>query len=216
MARSLDQLLNTRTDLWRGRQGRAIDTVPSGRAALDACLPGGGWPCGKLIDLVPERIGSGEFELLLPVLAALTRNSQPVALVAPPLVPCPQALASAGLDLTRLLVIREPRHAFWSAEQCLKSGLVGALVVWPPAGTKQERPIRRLQLAAERGSAPVFLCHAPGDHPPPSLSMLRLAVRTGGEIEILRNRLSGKGGRLRLRGGNVVPMRSKASSDAHP
>ena len=62
-----------RTDIWTGdRLAVATESLASGYPALDAELPGGGWPRGALIDLMHERPGIGELALLLPVLAALT------------------------------------------------------------------------------------------------------------------------------------------------
>ena len=136
---SLERLLSERGDLWRGRQRRAGPALPTGRAALDDRLPDGGWPRGKLVELLPERFGVGELDLLLPCLAELTRRERPVLFVAPPLVPCPQALARAGLDLTRLVVVRHRQHAFWAAEQALKSGLCGAVVAWPATDGVDDR-----------------------------------------------------------------------------
>jgi len=205
---SLQQLIETRGDLWRGRFRRPGAGLPTGRKALDARLPDGGWPRARLIELMPERPGCGELELLLPALASLTRAEAPVMLIAPPYIPCPQHLLAAGLDLTRLLIVRDRGHAFWAAEQALKSGLCGALVLWPEPRAVHERPIRRLQLAAEHGLAPVFLSYAPGSRPPPSLASLRLAIRAGGEIDILRGRLGERGSSLRLAADNVVLLRA--------
>ncbi len=182
----LGQLLATRRDLWRGREpagGTAV--VSSGYRHLDRWLPGGGWPCGRIVELVPERLGVGDLHLLLPFLAERTHRGQPVILIAPPLIPCPQALQTAGLDLAHVVVVRRRTHALWAAEQCLKSGLCGALSIWPPE-RMQTRPLRRLQLAAEQGSAPLFIHYRPGQSPPPSLANLRLAIRSGPELEMLR------------------------------
>jgi hypothetical protein len=209
---SLERLLAERGDVWRGRRRRPEPALTTGRKALDARLPDGGWPRGRLVELLPKRFGIGEMDLLLPCLAELTRQQRPVLLVAPPLVPCPQAMTRAGLDLTRLVIVRAEAHAFWVAEQALKSGLCGAVVVWPAAGAAADKPVRRLQLAAESGEAPVFLCYAPGSRPPPSLASLRLAIRDGGEIEILRSRGGEAPGSLRLGRDNVVPLDARRIS----
>jgi len=202
----LERLLSERNDLWRGRRRRPDNALSTGRTALDRRLPDGGWPRGKLIELLPERFGVGELDLLLPCLAELTRRERPVMFIAPPLVPCPQGLCRAGLDLTRLFVVREQKHAFWAAEQCLKSGLCGAVAAWPDRGDISDRAVRRLQLAAENGEAPVFLCYAPGSTPPGSLASLRLAIRCGGHIEILRSRNGESDDTIRLHADNVVPL----------
>jgi len=214
-SKSLDRLLGERTDLWRGRRRGPEAVLATGRAALDAALPGGGWPRGRLIELVPERFGSGELELLQPVLAERTRHGQPVMFIAPPLVPCPQALLRSGVDLARLAIVRHRGQALWCAEQALKSGLCGIVVVWPAAADVQERAIRRLVLAAEHGQAPLFVCYPPGCRPPPSLASLRLAIRAGGEVELLRSRMGAGPGAvgcsvaLHLQPGNVVALQRR-------
>jgi len=206
MPNAIDKLLAERADLWRGKGVCLDETLATGHTALDRCLPGGGWPRGRLIELLPERPGSGELELLLPALAGLTRRGHPVLFIAPPLVPCPQALQRAGLDLARLLIVRDHKHASWCAEQCLKSGLCGAVAIWPQPAQADARTLRRLQLAAGQSDASLFLLHPPGAKPPPSPACLRLAVRAGGEIEILRSRLGHAGGTIRLRQDNVIAI----------
>lgn len=209
---SLERLLAERSDVWRGRKRSPEPALTTGRAALDACLPDRGWPRGRLVELLPERFGIGELGLLLPCMAELTRREKPVLLVAPPLVPCPQALARSGVDLARLVIIRSKDHVFWAAEQALKSGLCGAVVAWPALGDVDDKPVRRLQLAAESGEAPIFLCYAPGCSPPPSLASLRLAIRSGGEIEILRSRGGEATGSVRLDMDNVVALNARRAS----
>lgn len=56
--------------LWRANQiGAAAASVsPSGFAALDAQLPGGGWPHGTLTELLLGQPGIGELRLLAPAL----------------------------------------------------------------------------------------------------------------------------------------------------
>ena len=45
------------------------DTVSSGDAALDAQLPGGGWPAAGVTELLLAAPGSAELRLLAPLLA---------------------------------------------------------------------------------------------------------------------------------------------------
>ncbi len=60
--------------VWRASQigGGAQATSPSGFAALDAQLPGGGWPHGVLTELLLPQPGIGELRLLAPVLGAVS------------------------------------------------------------------------------------------------------------------------------------------------
>lgn len=202
----LQQLLNQRADLWRGRQRPPAKAAPSGRADLDAWLPDGGWPRARLVELLPRHLGGSELALLLPLLAEQTRQGWPVLLIAPPLIPCPQYLHRAGLVLKRLVIARDPGQALWTAEQVLKSGVCGSTLIWHPRGQVDPRTIRRLQLAARNSSAPTFICYHPGQTPPPSLSALRLAVAPGPRLVLLRG--DGRERSLHLGRGNVVPLRS--------
>jgi hypothetical protein len=134
--------------LWRGGQLASVRAEPTGFAPLDAQLPGGGWPLGALSEILYERPGVGELSLALPLLARLTRAGRWTAFVAPPFTPYAPALAQAGLDLSRVLVVEppEPAQALWVAEQLLRAG-AGAVLSW--SRTSDLQVLRRLQLAAE-------------------------------------------------------------------
>ena len=71
--RGLAELLQ-RPDIWCGDASpqAPVPAVASGFAELDALLPGGGWPRGQLVELLPAASGIGELSLLLPCLAALS------------------------------------------------------------------------------------------------------------------------------------------------
>ncbi len=183
----IEQLLNRRSDLWRGRARRSLPVAATGLGWLDHGLPGGGWPLGRLTEFLPRLSGCGELGLLLPFFARCTQRGQPVVLAGPTLVPGPQALAGAGVVLEHLIVVRAADEALWAAEQCLKSGLCGSVAVWPPTGRVGEKAVRRLQLAAECSPGPTFVVYRPNQIPPPSISALRLGIVPGPEIEILRS-----------------------------
>jgi len=94
--------------IWRGRSAARAEVLPTGYAALDECLPGGGWPRTGLIEILVSRFGVGELYLLCPLLAALAQ--QPAARwcvwIAPPLEPYAPALAAHGMKLEKMLVVR--------------------------------------------------------------------------------------------------------------
>jgi hypothetical protein len=48
------------------RSERTVLTIATGYAQFDAALPGGGWPCGAITELMPEVAGIGELSLVLP------------------------------------------------------------------------------------------------------------------------------------------------------
>ena len=149
----------SRSDVWRGDSlaRAALPGVPSGFAALDAELPGGGWPRGGLVELLPARQGIGELSLLMPALAQVSANELSwVVCVAPPLPPYAPAWAAAGVSLSRLLVTRAiGGDAAWACARALDAEGVGALVAWLPESNPAT--LRRLQLLAEKSRTLIFL-----------------------------------------------------------
>lgn len=153
-----------------------LPTKPSGHAHLDACLPGGGFPMGALSELLYKAPGTGELSLLLPLLARLTSDDQArAALIMPPHPPYAPALAQAGVDLTRLALLRpaDTADALWAGAQLARSGLFAAVLCWSPASAQQ---LRRLQLAAETGDTCLFLYRPDRARHEASPAALRLAL----------------------------------------
>jgi protein ImuA len=93
--------------LWLAHQlGRQADTTcASGFAALDAQLPGGGWPRRALSELLLRQPGIGEIRLLSPCLTAVQRSGRLVMLFDPPATLSAWALAQLGFDVEQLLII---------------------------------------------------------------------------------------------------------------
>lgn len=168
----------------------SVDVVPTGCAELDAALPGGGWPRGALSEILAGRDGVGEISLVAPALAALTQARQRVVLIAPPYIPYAPALAATGIDLAYLVQIdAQAANVHWTAEQCLRAGCCGAVLNWLP--NADYRQLRRLQLAAESGSAAGFVFRPANAAAQPSPAALRLRVHAdaqGTGIEILKCR----------------------------
>jgi cell division inhibitor SulA/protein ImuA len=183
--------------LWRGGDAGAPETVPTGFRALDARLPGGGWPLATLIELLVPAAGVGEIRLLLPALRSLTAaGTEPrwVAWLAPPHLPYAPALADAGLDPARMLVVcpRAGLDRLWAMEQALRSGACAAVLGW--AGGASDAMLRRLKLAAEEGGTPAFLIRGPahrGDASPAALRLALAARDDGLDVEILKSRGGG-------------------------
>src|SRR5574342_704121 len=152
-----------RPDIWRGGDPArtAAPAIPSGFPALDAELPGGGWPSGALVEILPAHEGIGELRLLGPALAALTKRGLRLAWIAPPYLPYPPALAAAEIDISRLIIVRahSPKDRLWAVEQALRSNACGAVLAWPQTAKYAE--LRRLQVAAEGGQAPDFIFRSP-------------------------------------------------------
>jgi len=178
--------------IWRrgSARAKAADALSTGFDALDAALPGGGWPCGALSEILVDADGNGECSLLLPALATLTAARRRVALVAPPYVPYAPALAAAGVDLAQLVHIDAAApDTHWSAEQCLRAGCCGAVLNWLPR--TDYRQLRRLQLAAETGGTIGFVFRpltAARETSPAALRLKVVAGADGARVEILKCR----------------------------
>lgn len=177
---------------------------PSQLPALDVHLPWAGFPRGVLNEILIAHDGIGELSLLLPALCQIAQR-QPVAWVSPPYLPYPAALAAAGLPLQRLLWVRATRErSLWAAEQCLRAGCLGAVLVW--TDSSDDRALRRLQVAAETGASFAFALRPLRHAANPSPAALRLSVSAAAshsEVRVLKCR------------GSVAPATSFALDRAH-
>jgi protein ImuA len=163
--------------LWRASQlahasARCVDT---GHPTLSSQLPGGGWPTGTLIDLLLQQPGIGELRLLRPALAAAA--SRRIVLLQPPHAPQALALAALGLPPSQLVWLRTTRSAdtLWAAEQVLRSGSCGALLMWQNHARSES--LRRLHLAAQCGETLFFMFRPLASAQDASPSPLRLSLR---------------------------------------
>lgn len=191
---SLDVVLN-HPAVWRGNDCArvVVPSVPTGFAELDAVLPGGGWPAGALTEIYPERPGTGELRLVTPAAARLTQSGRWLMLIAPPYIPYAPALASHGVRLSRVILVRTAaiEEGLWACEQALRSRGCGAVLAW--LDRAPERSLRRLQLAAE-GNDALALLFRPARAIPASPAALRLHVSKSQSrtlVRILKRRGSG-------------------------
>ena len=187
----LEEILQCRP-VWRGASlEQGLPGAPTGFDALDAALPGHGWPAGELTELLADARGIGELQLVLPVLRALTSAGKRIVWLAPPHMPYAPALFSAGLDLTQLAVVQPRRRseALWAAEQVLRTGACHALLAWLPR--LRYADLQRLALGAEQGRGLAFLFRPAATAREPSPAALRLALQSyAGElvVRILKRR----------------------------
>jgi hypothetical protein len=103
-----------------------------------------------------------------------------IAWIAPPFLPYAPALAAAGVNLARLLLVRprDDAETLWAAEQALRSGCCRAVLCWVghADGHADGRRLRRLQLAAESGRTPLILFRPAAALAAPSPAALRLSL----------------------------------------
>ncbi len=176
------------SSVWRADQldrsvpgGDGAAQRSTGHAALDAELPGGGWPAAGLTELLLAAPGAGELRLLAPVL-----RERSLLWIAPPFMPYAPALAALGITLERLTVVTPTptpegaADAAWAAEQALRSGALSAVLWWQaqPARVAATLPatLRRLHLAAMEGRTPLFALRPAAVRGQSSPAPLRLTI----------------------------------------
>ncbi len=218
--------------LWRAHQlGRhAGHACATGFDALDAALPGGGWPARALTELLLPQPGIGELRLLAPALAAVARDGRPLLWFDPPATPCGWTLQALGVDPRRLVLVRGRDglrgHAFerlpaadtlWALEQTLASGHAGAVLAWLPARLRAD-VLRRLQLAAQAHDGPAFVLRDVQARLKPSPAPLRLLLGAAGAdrlaVRVLKRRGPPLAQPLVLALAPVLPPAARARAEA--
>jgi hypothetical protein len=182
---TLDDLLR-RPDIWSSDDlsNAGLKTIPTGFAALNEQLPGGGWPLGALTEILSENEGIGELRLVLSALVDMSRDGRWVVWVMPPYIPYAPALFEQGMALSKILWL-EPaseEQALWATEQALREPACGAVLLW--SSTSKTHSLRRLQLAAEQGQTwgLVFRHESLVRHSSPATLRLHLRASPGGLV----------------------------------
>lgn len=161
--------------------------VSTGHVALDACLPGGGWPCGAMSEVLQPPGVRLEWQLVLPAVvrwqAAVAALGQAprsgVVLVGPPEWPFVPALQARGLRVADLVHV-QPTHAvqrLWACEQALQCTHVGSVLAWLPHAPMDA--LRRLQWAATRHGGLLWVFRLEGVAQQATPAPLRLRVAPG-------------------------------------
>ena len=193
---SLEPLFPSAGTWRREHSGGYARALTTGFAELDDLLPAGGWPQAALTEILLADRGIGALRLLMPLLTALSHEDRWICWVAPPQRPCSPALAAAGVDLSRVLMVSPgPRQdGLWVVEQALRSGRCAAVLAWP--AIDDGVALRRLQLAAQAGDAMGFLFRSQQVAARPSPAALRILLDThsDGNLSVsLPRRRGGRG-----------------------
>ena len=186
-----------RHKVWRADELGLADAqvIGTGHAALDAQLPGGGWPVGALTELLQAAPGAHAWQLLLPALGqAVQGGSGPVVLIGAPHEPFGPSLAAGGLPVESLLWVRSeaPAARLWACEQALRCADVAAVLAWLPQARVGE--LRRLQLAAAQHESLLFVfrpANAAASTSPARLRLQLMACEGGSaqiDVHILKRR----------------------------
>ncbi len=184
-----------RPALWladRLAQAASAATVrPTGFAALDAELPGGGWPAAGLTELLLAAPGSGELRLLAQgLLAPGLEQGGSVLCIAPPFIPYAPALRALCLPLERLLLVTPESlaDAAWAAEQGLRSGVCAAVLWWQGQARSPTAALatalRRLHLAAQEAGCPLLALRPAAARTQSSPAPLRLLLEPAAQGQL--------------------------------
>ena len=193
MSRHSLLILTENTSVWPADQlaHAAGAVLATGHAALDAQLPGGGWPVGAMVEILQAQSGQNEWRLSLPALANLRPG--PVVLVGAPHMPFGPGLTAQGLASERLLWITtaEPAARMWACEQALHCADVAAVLAWLPQSPEDK--LRRLHAAATRHFKTLFAMRPAQVQSQSSPAALRLlvSIQPGNDavqLEILKRR----------------------------
>jgi protein ImuA len=179
--------------VWRGRElAQAQErTLASGHAALDAQLPGGGWPLGNLVEVLQQEQQQHVWQLLGPALAqAMQAHGEPAVLVNAPYQPFGPALRALGVAPEQLLCVnaQKPAARLWAAEQSLHCADVCAVLAWLPQARSED--LRRLHLCAQAGEKLLVVFRPVPARNQASPARLRLLVQGTEcmEVSILKRR----------------------------
>ena len=178
--------VDANASVWRAAElaRPAGEVLATGHAALDAQLPGGGWPLGALVEILQAQSGQNEWRLLLP---ALVRSRPgPVVLVGAPHTPFVPGLAAQGLPPERLLLVSAstPASRMWVCEQALRCTDVTAVLGWLPQARADQ--LRRLQMAASEHAKLLFVMRPSSAQSESSPAILRLLVSAQTDSDALQ------------------------------
>jgi protein ImuA len=190
---------NVSQAIWRGtdigQAGQAV--VTTGFDALDAQLPGGGWPCNSLTELLQPQPSLCEWRLLSPALAGLVASGGQILLVGPPKRPHTPGLVKLGISEKNLVWIAAdtPAERLWTTEQLVKANpRGGAILAWLPQARAEQ--LRRLQVHAQSCDCPVFLFRPEAAQLDASPAPLRVLTTLGNDWELHVQVLKRKGALL--------------------
>jgi hypothetical protein len=133
------------------------DGRSTGMPGIDRLLDGG-LPKGA-ISVLTGPSGAGRTTIAARILAEETRSLRPVAWVDAKGTLYPPALEQAGVDLSRLLMVRGVRErGLFAVEQILESGAFGVVITTGLESCLSQAGLRRVQSASEgSGASTIFI-----------------------------------------------------------
>ncbi len=172
--------------VWRGCElgASSAPVVASGWDALDAELPGAGWPTAALAEVLSPQPSTVEWRIVGPALRSVVAQKRQVVLIGPPKHPHLPGLLHEGLDQRHLVWIKAeaPADRLWVTEQVIKSNAAGVVMAWLPQARQEQ--LRRLQIHAQAGEGLCFIFRPESAQHESSAAPLRMHVRHGIDWEL--------------------------------
>ncbi len=173
--------------VWRGRElAQAQErTLSTGHSALDAELPGRGWPISSLVEILQLQPQQHVWQLVGPALGRAMKEGQgPAVLVDAPYEPFGPSLRAQGIAPEQLLCVhaQKPSARLWACEQALRCADVTAVLAWLPQVRSED--LRRLHLCAQGGEKLLFVFRPATARPQSSPARLRLLVEGTESLEV--------------------------------
>jgi len=160
------------------------EVVKTGWEALDGELPGGGWPCRSVTEVLQPQPSLCEWRLLGPALRKLVTAGQTIVVVGPSKRPHLPGLRHAGLDDHHFVWVQAetPAERLWVTEQMIRSNAAGAVLSWLPQARQEQ--LRRLQVCAQACEGLVVLFRPATAQHEASAAPLRLNATFGLDWEL--------------------------------
>ncbi len=132
------------------RQNRTIPLTPSR-------LPGKPAMAGKITEIILQDEDEYNFQLLMPLLAQLSKDERWFAWIAPPKKMPKVWLLQAGIDINKIMVLQpdQGHSALDLATKALETGTCHAVISWP--GLLESSDFEQLRVAAKEGQSHAIL-----------------------------------------------------------
>jgi hypothetical protein len=179
------------------------DTRPTGFLEIDRLLEGG--IPKNAITVLTGSSGAGRMSLVARMLSLETKAKRPVAWIDGRSTVYPPALQQAGVDLSRMLMVRDVKdRGLYAVEQILESGAFGIVVASGLESNLSPAGLRRVQTATEKnGASTVFLLepHASAavTHAMVKLKVVQRVSGTQVEVEKARGEMVGRRAFIEMR-----------------
>jgi cell division inhibitor SulA len=192
MSTPLQEVLK-RADIWQASShSKQQSSLSTEYFSLDQSLHSSGWPLNQMTELLIERAGIGEMQLVLPALAKMHSKGGWLFLIEPPFNPYAPGWLKANIDIERMMIIKggKQNECLWAAEKIIANQGVCCSLFWPPHDQLSNKALKRLQLAAEQGCGLNFVFRSLSAINQSSPASLRLLIKNNSKPLIsLKNKV---------------------------